>query len=134
MTSIIDFTPGRFIYELCKNVRFLFILEKPAQRPLLWKQKLKKIIQPPPEKPPEVNRAKVSRLYSNLFLGKPNRYTIGCVLPFPDLMQLEGSRGLDAILLAAGIFDQASKTPWKVLPRIPRSTGRSKRSYSASGQ
>lgn len=49
------------------------------------------------------------------FSGKTDRYTIGCALPLSGSYAAEGSKALDAVLLAAGIFDQASQSPWKVV-------------------
>jgi len=91
------------------------ILEKPAQLPSAVETKTQKDIQPPQEKPPEVTVPKVEPPLVKPLLGKADRYTVGCVLPLSGAYAVEGSKALDAILLAAGIFDQASKTPWKVI-------------------
>lgn len=96
------------------------ILEKPVQRPPAVEPKTQKEIPPPQEKPPEVKppEAAVPKPETPLFQPfseKADRHTIGCVLPLSGPYADEGSKVLDAILLAAGIFDQSSKTPWKVI-------------------
>ena len=95
-------------------------LEKPAQTPPAVETKTQQDIQPPQEKPPEVKPPEVTlpKVEPPLFkplLGKADRYTVGCVLPLSGAYAAEGGKVLDAILLAAGIFDQAFKTPWKVI-------------------
>jgi branched-chain amino acid transport system substrate-binding protein len=84
--------------------------EKPAQLPPAVETKAQKDIQPPEEIVPKAEPPLVKPL-----LGKADRYTVGCVLPLSGSYAAEGKKVLDAILLAAGIFDQASKTPWKVI-------------------
>lgn len=94
--------------------------EKPAQPPPAVETETQKDIQPPQEKPPEVKPPEVTSPIiepplSKPLLGKADRYTVGCVLPLSGPYAAEGKKVLDAILLAAGIFDQAAKTPWKVI-------------------
>ena len=94
--------------------------EKPAHLPPAVETKTSKDIQPPEEKPPEVKPTevtlpKVEPPLLKPFLEKTDRYTVGCMLPLSGSYAAEGKKALDAILLAAGIFDQASKTPWKVI-------------------
>jgi branched-chain amino acid transport system substrate-binding protein len=84
--------------------------EKPAQPPPAEETKTQKDIQPP-----EVTVPKEEPPLFRPFSGKADRYTIGCVLPLSGSYAAEGSKALDAILLAAGIFDQTSKTQWKVI-------------------
>jgi ABC-type branched-subunit amino acid transport system substrate-binding protein len=84
--------------------------EKPAQLPPAVETKAQKDIQPPEAIVPKAEPPLVKPL-----LGKADRYTVGCVLPLSGSYAAEGSKVLDAFLLAAGIFDQASKTPWKVI-------------------
>ena len=84
--------------------------EKPAQQPPAVETKTQKDIQPP-----EVTVPKVEPFLFKPLLGKVDRYTVGCVLPLSGSYAAEGSKALDAILLAAGIFDQVSKAPWKVI-------------------
>ena len=91
------------------------ISEKPAQLPPAVETKTQKDIQPPQEKPSEVTVPKVESPLVKPLLGKVDRYTVGCVLPLSGAYAVEGTKALDAILLAAGIFDQASKSPWKVI-------------------
>ena len=94
--------------------------EKPAHLPPAVETKTSKDIQPPEEKPPEVKPTevtlpKVEPPLLKPFLEKTDRYTVGCMLPLSGSYAAEGKKALDAILLAAGISDQASKTPWKVI-------------------
>ena len=91
------------------------IPEKPAQLPPAVETKTQKDIKPPQEKPPEVTVPKVEPPLVKPLLGKVDRYTVGCVLPLSGAYAVEGGKALDAILLAAGIFNQASKSPWKVI-------------------
>ena len=46
---------------------------------------------------------------------KLNRNTVGCVLPLSGQYADLGNKALDAILFAAGIFDEKNKTSWKVI-------------------
>ena len=43
-----------------------------------------------------------------------DRQTIGCVLPLSGRFAEEGKKALDAALLAAGIFNDRSSSPWKI--------------------
>jgi branched-chain amino acid transport system substrate-binding protein len=45
----------------------------------------------------------------------PDRNAIGCVLPLSGRYSDYGSNSLDAILLAAGIFDEKHKTSWRII-------------------
>jgi branched-chain amino acid transport system substrate-binding protein len=91
------------------------ISEKSAQLPPAVETKTQKDIQPPQEKPPEVTVPKVEPSSLKPLLGKVDRYTIGCVLPLSGAYAAEGNKAMEAILLAAGIFDATSKTQWKVI-------------------
>ena len=84
--------------------------EKPTQPPPAVETKTQEDI-----KPPEVTVPKAEPPLFNPLLGKIDRYTIGCVLPLSGSYAAEGNKAMDAILLAAGIFDRASKTTWKVI-------------------
>lgn len=86
------------------------ISEKPVPPPPAVETKTPTDIQPP-----EVAVPKVETPLFKPLLGKADRYTVGCVLPLSGSYADEGSKALDAILLAAGIFDPASKTQWKVI-------------------
>jgi branched-chain amino acid transport system substrate-binding protein len=50
----------------------------------------------------------------------PDRNTIGCVLPLSGRYGDYGSKALDAMLLAAGIFDRKNKTLWKIVAEDSR--------------
>ena len=89
--------------------------EKPAQPPPAVETETQKDIQPSQEPPQEVAVPKEEPPLFQPLSGKADRYTVGCVLPLSGPYATEGNKVLDAILLAAGIFDQASKTPWKVI-------------------
>ena len=100
--------------------KILAISEKPAQRPPAVETRTQKDIQLPQEKlpevkPPEVTAPKAEPPSLKPVLGKVERNTLGCVLPLSGAYGVEGNKAFDAILLAAGIFDPASKTPWKVI-------------------
>jgi len=96
------------------------ISEKPAQLPPAVETKTQKDIPPPQEKLPEVKPTEVTAPKAEPpstkpVLGKVDRFTVGCVLPLSGAYAAEGNKALEAILLAAGIFDASSKTPWKVI-------------------
>jgi len=91
------------------------ISEKKAQLPPAVETKTQKDIPPPEVKPPEVTAPKAEPPSLKPLWGKVDRYKIGCVLPLSGTYAAEGNKALEAILLAAGIFDQASKKPWKVI-------------------
>ena len=92
------------------------IPEKPAERPPAGDTRTQKNIQLPPEvKPPEVTVPKEEPPSLKPIWGKVDRNTLGCVLPLSGAYGVEGNKAFDAILLAAGMFDPASKTPWKVI-------------------
>jgi len=46
---------------------------------------------------------------------RANRNIIGCILPLSGRYGDDGNKALDAILLAAGMFDEKNKTPWKIV-------------------
>lgn len=91
------------------------ISEKPAQLPPAVETKTQKDIPPSEIKPPEVTVPKAEPLSPKPLMGKVDRYTVGCVLPLSGAYAAEGNKALEAILLAAGIFDASSKTTWKVV-------------------
>ena len=91
------------------------ISEKPAQLPPAVETKTQKDIPPPEVKPPEVTAPKVEPPSIKPLSGKVDRYTVGCLLPLSGAYAAEGNKALEAILLAAGIFDASSKTQWKVI-------------------
>lgn len=82
-------------------------------------------IKRPEEKPPAVKPADVKQPAIKpkeakkspfaLTAGLPERNTIGCVLPLSGRYEDYGNKALDAILLAAGMFDENNKTPWKII-------------------
>lgn len=45
----------------------------------------------------------------------PGPGTIGCILPLSGRYEDYGNKALDAIILAAGIFDKEKRTPWKII-------------------
>lgn len=47
--------------------------------------------------------------------GLPDRHTIGCVLPLTGKHGESGNKALDAILLAAGIFNKKNEAPWRIV-------------------
>ena len=91
------------------------ISEKPTQLPPAVETKTQKDIPPPEVKPPEVTAPKVEPPSIKPLSGKVDRYTVGCLLPLSGAYAAEGNKALEAILLAAGIFDASSKTPWRVI-------------------
>ena len=55
-------------------------------------------------------------------VSKPvDRYAIGCVLPLSGRNAAAGNRALDAIILAAGVFDPIVKTPIRLIIEDSRS-------------
>ena len=86
------------------------ITVKPAQPPPAVETKT-----PTDTQPPEGTMPKEEPPLFKPLLEKVDRYTVGCVLPLSGSYATEGSKALDAILLAAGIFDPVSKSPWKVI-------------------
>jgi branched-chain amino acid transport system substrate-binding protein len=86
------------------------IVEKPAQPPPAVETKTPTDTQPPLGTVPKEE----SSLFKPL-LGKVDRYAVGCVLPLSGSYATEGSKALDAILLAAETFDPSSKSPWKII-------------------
>lgn len=44
-----------------------------------------------------------------------DRNAIGCVFPLTGRYAAEGNKALDAVLLSAGIFNQRSSSPWKIV-------------------
>jgi ABC-type branched-subunit amino acid transport system substrate-binding protein len=100
-------------FTSCARITGIFEKTAPAPPPPAVDTKTPKDSQPPPEaKPPEEPTPKIE---APSFKPKADRYAIGCVLPLSGPYATEGSKALDAILLAAGIFDQSPKTPWKVI-------------------
>lgn len=98
------------------------ISEKPAQLPPAVETKTKKDIPPPEVKPAELPLPKVELPSAKPPSAMVNRYTVGCVLPLSGTYAPEGNRALEAVLLAAGIFDATSKTKWKVIAADSRGT------------
>jgi branched-chain amino acid transport system substrate-binding protein len=45
----------------------------------------------------------------------PDGHTIGCILPLSGRYHNDGNKALDAILLAFGLFDGKSRSPWKMV-------------------
>ena len=85
------------------------VTEKPAPPPPALEVKPLEVkppeIKPPEEKPPVFQFP----------VGLPDHNAIGCVLPLSGRYRESGKKALDAILLAAGIFDEKGRTPWKII-------------------
>lgn len=54
------------------------------------------------------------------FVREVNRFAIGCVLPLSGPHAEVGDKSLEAILLAAGIFEARNKSPWKIIAQDSR--------------
>jgi ABC-type branched-subunit amino acid transport system substrate-binding protein len=98
--------------------KVITIVEKPV--PAIPEAKTEEKVQPPEVKPPEIKQKeeKLPAIQSPVDL--PNRNAIGCVLPISGRYGDYGSKALDAILLAAGIFDEKNKTSWKIIAEDSR--------------
>ncbi len=44
-----------------------------------------------------------------------DRYAVGCILPLTGRFADSGNKALDAVLLSADIFNQRSRSPWKII-------------------
>lgn len=64
----------------------------------------------PEEKPAEVKPQIVAPPSSPL-----NSNAVGCVLPLTGRFADAGNKALDAVLLSSGIFNQRSRSPWKIV-------------------
>jgi branched-chain amino acid transport system substrate-binding protein len=87
------------------------ITEKPAPPPPAPQEKPQEEIVPQVIKPPE------EKLPSFQFptMESTDRNAIGCLLPLSGKYGESGNKALDAILLAAGMFDEKNGSPWKVI-------------------
>jgi len=88
--------------------------------PVTPKANTQKKVQPPIIKPTEIKQQEEKRpafQYSGDF---PDRNAIGCVLPISGRYGDYGSKALDAILLATGMFDEKNKAPWKIVAEDSR--------------
>jgi ABC-type branched-subunit amino acid transport system substrate-binding protein len=74
-----------------------------------------KKVKPPAVKPPEIKQNEENLPAFLVPAAWPDRNAIGCVLPLSGRYGDYGSNSLDAILLAAGIFDERNKTPWRII-------------------
>lgn len=64
---------------------------------------------------PTIAKPKEGKMHAFQFSADlPDRNAIGCVLPLSGIYGNYGSKALDAILFAAGIFDEKNKTSWKI--------------------
>jgi branched-chain amino acid transport system substrate-binding protein len=70
--------------------------------------------------PPEIRQKEKKPPVFQVPSGLPDRNSIGCVLPLSGKYANYGSKALDAILFAAGIFDEKNKTPWKIVAEDSR--------------
>ncbi|MEN6375606.1 MAG: penicillin-binding protein activator [Smithella sp.] len=86
------------------------VIAAESSPPAALQTKAKKKVQPAAIRQQEQNHAE-----SQIVAGLPERNTIGCVLPLTGRYGEYGTKALDAILLAAGIFDKKNKTPWKIV-------------------
>ncbi len=66
-------------------------------------------------KPPDSERPLLAP-----FVREVNRFAIGCVLPLSGPHAEVGGKSLEAILLAAGIFETRNKSPWKIIAQDSR--------------
>ncbi len=83
--------------------------------PVTPKENTQKKVQPPVVKPNEINQQEEKRPAFQYSADFPDRNAIGCVLPMSGRYGDYGSKALDAILLATGMFDQKNKTSWKIV-------------------
>lgn len=86
------------------------VIAAESSPPAALRTKAKKKVQPAGIIQKEQNRAEFQSI-----VRLPDRNTIGCVLPLTGRYGEHGNKALDAILLAAGIFDKKNKTPWKIV-------------------
>jgi len=107
------------IFLLVGCGKVVTVVEKPAPSPPVQEVKVEKKVQPAKEKPPlpapEIKPKEKEPPVIPVPAGLPDRTAIGCVLPLSGRYEDYGNKALDAILLAAGVFDKTSNTPWRVI-------------------
>jgi branched-chain amino acid transport system substrate-binding protein len=97
------------IIFLVSCAKLTVITEQPITPAPAPETKAEEIIPPPEVKPPEAVP------FFQFPTGLPDRNAIGCVLPLSGKYGDLGNKALDAILLAAGTFDEKSMSPWKII-------------------
>ena len=102
-----------FFLVCCGKV--VTVVEKPIPVPAVPEAKTEKEVQLPEVKLPEIKPAEGKLPAFLAPAALPDRNAIGCVLPLSGRYGNYGSNSLDAILLAAGIFDEKHKTPWRII-------------------
>lgn len=106
-----------FLLVSCGKV--VTVVEKPAPSPPAQEVKVEKKVQPVKEKPPlpapEIKPKEKEPPVIAATDGSPDRTAIGCVLPLSGRYEDYGNKALEAILLAAGVFDKTSETPWRII-------------------
>jgi branched-chain amino acid transport system substrate-binding protein len=104
-----------FIFFLFCCGKVVTVVEKPTLVPPTQEIKTEKKVTPPEVKQAEIKQKEDKRPVFQFPEGLPNRDAIGCILPLSGSYADYGNRSLDAILLAAGIFDEKSKTLWRIV-------------------
>ncbi|MRR14829.1 MAG: hypothetical protein EG826_00060 [Deltaproteobacteria bacterium] len=84
-------------------------------------------VKSPAMKPPEVRKAEEKAPQAKPAEAKApppvtippavsdDRYAVGCILPLTGRFADAGNRALDAVLLSADMFNQRSRSPWKIV-------------------
>lgn len=111
-----------FFLVCCGKV--VTVVEKPVPIPKASEGKIEKKVKPsevtpvevklPAEKPPEIKQKEEKVTAFQAPAGWTDRNAIGCLLPLSGRYGGYGNKALDAILLAAGIFDGKNKTSWRI--------------------
>ncbi len=86
------------------------VIAAESSPPAAFQTKAKRKVQPA-----GISRHEENHPEFQAIAGLPERKTIGCVLPLTGRYKEYGNKALDAILLAAGIFDKKNKTPWSIV-------------------
>jgi branched-chain amino acid transport system substrate-binding protein len=86
-------------------------VEKPVPSPQAKSPEMKS----PEVKPAERKTPEIKPLVIVPPSRPVNRNTVGCIFPLTGRFTDEGSKALDAVLLATGTFNQRSPSPWKIV-------------------
>ncbi|HPK53437.1 MAG TPA: penicillin-binding protein activator [Smithellaceae bacterium] len=104
------------VFFLFSCGKVVTVVESPSP-PVAEARKVKEV--PLPEIKPPVIVPQAEKKEAVPVAG-PDRNAVGCLLPLSGVYGDYGNRALDAILLAAGIFDGKKKTPWKIVAEDSR--------------
>ena len=74
-------------------------------------------VKPPAKKLMEAKPAEIKAPPATIIppVVSDNRYVVGCILPLTGRFADAGNKALDAVLLSADVFNQRSRSPWKIV-------------------